>query len=573
MTDGEVGGTESAGQIATLPLDEIRELLVTLGKALRASQLYDENNPVYKRFVQALSHAFSQLWDSAGTLSFTVEEARILVDGEEVYSNTNRSESIAFLLYKDGVRALSFEPGFERQVPHFLDVLNKARHAREDDDDLLTLLWEADLEDFRYRYVDLLAEGVALPEAGPGASATDLTQALEDARADMDGEDTGATGEDEPPPTVRPEDFNPTLYAFDIAETERLRQELQGEIRRDVRSDVLDALFDRFEDGRPKRRAMIFTILDGLLPAFLARGEIAAATRVLDQMSKYERVEGVSEEERSRFTSLLDRISAPEALAELVDALELGTLSATPDQLGTFLGYLRGGALGVLVRATYDTDSRELQRVLGGAVESIARRDASAVIELLGSSDPIVAAAAARIVGANRIEGTTEALRELLYSNVVEVRRAAVEAIGALRPPSIMGALVETLLDPDTDIRTRAARVLGAARYTPSSSRFREILESKEIRQAERTEKIAFFEAYGMLQDPKGVEFLDRCLNGKGFLGRREPSEIRASAALGLGRAGTDRAFALLRRAANDDDPIVRSAVTRALAMREEQDG
>jgi HEAT repeat protein len=214
-----------------------------------------------------------------------------------------------------------------------------------------------------------------------------------------------------------------------------------------------------------------------------------------------------------------------------------------------------------------------LQRVLGGAVESIARRNAGAVVELLGSSDPIVAASAARIVGANRIEGTAEALRELLYSGAVEVRRAAVEAIGALRPASIMGALVETLLDPDADVRIRAARVLGAAAYTPAASRFREILESKEIRQSERTEKIAFFEAYGMIRDPRGVEVLDRYLNGKGFLGRREPSEIRASAALGLGRIGTNEAFALLRKAANDDDPIVRSAVARGLAMREEAEG
>jgi HEAT repeat protein len=573
VTDGELGGTEAGGWSATLPLEEIRELLLTLGKALRASQLYDENNPVYKRFVQALAHAFSQLWESAGTLSFTVEEARILVEGEEVYSNGNRAESIAFLLYKDGVRALSFEPGFERQVPRFLDVLNRARHAREDDDDLLTLLWEADLEDFRYRYVDLLAEGVAVPEAGPGASAGDLSQALEEARAEVEGGETGTPGEDDPPPTVRPEDFNPTLYAFDTAETERLRQEIGREIERDVRSDVLDALFDRFEDGRPKRRAQIFTILDGLLPAFLARGEIGAATRVLEQMSRYERVEGVPDEERARFSSLLDRVSAPDALAELIDALELGSMKATPAELGTFLGFLRGGALGVLVRATYDTESRELQRVLGGAVESIARRNAGAVVELLGSSDPIVAASAARIVGANRIEGTAEALRELLYSGAVEVRRAAVEAIGALRPASIMGALVETLLDPDADVRIRAARVLGAAAYTPAASRFREILESKEIRQSERTEKIAFFEAYGMIRDPRGVEVLDRYLNGKGFLGRREPSEIRASAALGLGRIGTNEAFALLRKAANDDDPIVRSAVARGLAMREEAEG
>ena len=76
---------------------------------------------------------------------------------------------------------------------------------------------------------------------------------------------------------------------------------------------------------------------------------------------------------------------------------------------------------------------------------------------------------------------------------------------------------------------------------------------------------MAFFEAYGAIGGSAAVEELDDLLNAKGFLGRRNPTELRACAALGLGRAATPEAKRALERARTDEDPIVRNAVVRAL--------
>ncbi len=61
------------------------------------------------------------------------------------------------------------------------------------------------------------------------------------------------------------------------------------------------------------------------------------------------------------------------------------------------------------------------------------------------------------------------------------------------------------------------------------------------------------------------VTELDDILNTTGFLGRRNPTELRACAALGLGRANTPEARKALEEAQGDDDPVVRNAVLRAL--------
>lgn len=552
---------------ATLPLDEVQNLVVTLGKALRASQLYDENNPVYKRFVKALSDEFTALWSEMDEIALHVSEDTLTLDGEEVYSSATRSDSLAFLLYKDGLRVVQFEPGFERQVPRFLDVLNQARHAREDDDDLLTLLWEAELDCFQYRYVDLLAEGIDLPEVGLGGDPSEFGRVLEDARAEDDEVVSGEAAAEQPPATVSQDDFNPTLYALDASEMEELRRSVELERDRDVRGAVLDALFDRFEDGDAERRDEVFDILQGLLPAFMARGEISAAARVLKQMRSYETAQVVSESHQERITSLLDRLSDIETLSQLIEAIEVGTIDPDPRDLAAFLGFLRGDALGVLVRATFDTESLDLKRILGGAVETIARRDSDAVRRLLASPDPALSGAAARIIADQRIESAAGGLRDLLTSEHTDVRLAATEAVGALGVPTLLGNVGELLRDPDVDVRIAAARVLGEAGYRAAAPVFRDILSSRTIRNAERREKIAFFESYGRLGDAEAVDLLDKYLNGRGFLGRRESSDIRASSALGLGRIGTPEAMMALDRAHRDDDAVVRSAVTRALQM------
>ena len=94
-------------------------------------------------------------------------------------------------------------------------------------------------------------------------------------------------------------------------------------------------------------------------------------------------------------------------------------------------------------------------------------------------------------------------------------------------------------------------------------------MKGRHIRAADITEKVAFFEAYGLTAQADGIALLDDLLNKKRLLGKRESTEIRAAAALGLGRIADPAARASLERAAHDDDAVVRSNVNRALRAEE----
>lgn len=556
------GGSEWEAD-ATLPVAPVRELFVTFSKALRAFQLYDENNPVYQRFVSALHQAFVSLWTEMASLALLVEEDRLVYEELEVYRSDAKSESLAFLFYKDGIRALEFRPGIEDELEPFLRVLLRARHGRTDGDDLITLFWEADLQNLRYQFVDLTAEGYELPDAGDGATMQVLQEVMEGELGPGGGQAPG-----QPPPTaVSQDDFNPTLYALDPREMDQLRAEIRREMDRDVRTDVVAALLDRLEEPEnPERQRSVLAIFRTLLPSLLSRGHLLHAALMLRELRTLEGREGVLDDHlRGTLTHILDEISDEAAIVELVRALEDGTIRPAPQELGRFLTQLRAGALAPLLRASEVTELRDLQPVLREAVEGIAREYPHSTRQLLGHDDPVVVAGAARLVGRMRVADAGGALAELMGNADAAVRLAAIDATAELRASTAAGALVEALRDPEREVRMAAARALGVLRYRPAAARFREIVLSKEVKNAEISEKIAFFEGYGQIGDPEAVSVLDRMLNGRGFLGRRESPELRACAALGLGKVGSPEAVAALRAAEREEDAVVRSAVSRAL--------
>ena len=102
-------------------------------------------------------------------------------------------------------------------------------------DDLLTVLVGGKSSRyFRYQYVDLLAEGVELAGGRAGEYAGgDAGGARGRGRGDRRAGEGGtgrAVAADEPPAptTVKQDDFNPTLYALDHREMEKLQRGATG---------------------------------------------------------------------------------------------------------------------------------------------------------------------------------------------------------------------------------------------------------------------------------------------------------------------------------------------------------
>jgi hypothetical protein len=68
-------------------------------------------------------------------------------------------ESLAFAMYRDGIRLVSLRDGISRgELQEFMDALHEAREADPYQADLVTILWEKDLTNISYRAVDAYLE-------------------------------------------------------------------------------------------------------------------------------------------------------------------------------------------------------------------------------------------------------------------------------------------------------------------------------------------------------------------------------------------------------------------------------
>ena len=544
---------------------EVEELLQAFVKALRAHQLYLPNNPVYQRAIETLRAAFAPVWEGEDELVLDVSDTELRWTGNVVYQQEARGESIAWMLFKDGVRAVTLLPGVEtEEIIGLLDVLHRARTLQpEDNDDLLTLLWEKDFQLVRYAFQDLTSDaaGPQLPTAAdvrpPSATAPQVRQVIEE----------------EAPPApreglVRTEDFDTTLYFLDEKEIAYLKGEVGREYAQDLRRNVLAMVFDVLElQPFPTVRAELISIIDSFLPYLLGAGDFPAVAYVLREVKVVlERARELLPEHQQALQDLPRRLSGEETLSQLLQSLDEAQTHPAAEELAELFAELRGEALPTMFAWLPRLSNARVRELLEVAVRRLAAANVDRVVAAIGSSDTAVVREAVRLTGKLKLLQAVPALVAVAGTHRERViRLAAVQALAELASPGAMQGLEGELEDDDREVRLAAVRVLAQRRHRASLARIATIVQGKNVRVADLTEKMAFFEAYGAMVGEEGVQVLDAMLNSGGFLRKRETPEVRACAAMALGRIGTPAAQAALERAAGAKDAIVRNAVTRAL--------
>jgi hypothetical protein len=562
--------TEEVAPESPVPHARIAELFAAIDKAVRSQRLYQPNNPVYRSFITAAQRAIANLWDDVGSFTVSVEESGFRWYGR-LFAMGEGRETVPFLLYKDGIRFLTFLPGFEEEFERFLDVLNRGRALDQmSDDDMVTLLWQQEFTALQYSYVDALAEGLEIPGAVmPVLQGVQLTLVQQDAAA---GPRRGPSAQlsaegaaqDRPNGIIQPGDFEETLYFLDDNELATLRAELDLEFQRDLKADVLNALFDRLEDGIDEMRVEVVRALRQLLPVYLGSGDLRSASFILLELSSLDQRKAIEGQARVEVRALFDELSEPAVLTQFIRSLQDGSVAPEGDELAVFLRYLGPAAMPVLLEAVEHGEQGALQDRLRVAMEGLGRAHRDRLVALMKDSNTLVVRAAARLAGQLGITEAARPLAGLLERAELDLRRVAVEALVNIRTPGAMEALQKALIDDDRDVRISAARGFAALRYPPARERLQELLESRTVRDADITEKIAFFEACAAVGGQESVPLFDRILNGRRLLGKETP-EMRACAAIALGRVGTPAAREALQRATAETQPIIRNAVLKAL--------
>lgn len=553
---------ETSAELAEPPFEPtlVGELLRAFGKAVRAHQLYLPNNPMHARALAAAREAFLTVWNEADAITLVVTESDLRWVGRPLLDEPDRtSDSIPWLFFKDGIRELVFRRGFEiDELTILLTLMQRARLASADDDDLLTLLWEHDFAYLQYKFVDVgmlsgtpvdLGRG-EMPEkiASPAEVESEAHQLVSSSITKMD-------------------DYDSTLYFLDDSEIAYLRDEIRRDFAMDLRTQVVASLLDTYEqETDPTVRDEIASILDSLFLLFLSITQFRTAAYLIREAAiSADRASEILPGQRQRLLQLADRLSEKEVFEQLLEALEETPLRPPQTDLHELFGQLRPAALETLLSWIGRSRNSELRSLLESAGSKLAASHTAELVRLISSDDDVVAFEAIRRAGALKANAAVSALAGTIAAGAPEMRLAGVAALSDIGSPGALQVLERALDDEDRDIRIATVKVLGSRAHRGALRGIEAHLRTKQLRESTLAEKMAFFETFGSLCGDSGVPLLSDILNARRMLGGREDGELRACSAMALGRIGSDLAMRALEKALSDRDVLVRNAVSRAV--------
>jgi len=588
----------------------VSDVLKHLDKTIRARQLYPTTNPTYLRAFELLRAAFVALWSKTPALTLHVTETTLTWSGAVVLDEPDKSgQSLPWTLFKDGVREVTLLADFEKEeLDWLLELIPKARRAQDFEDDMLTLLWEREFALLSYRYVEASRDpGVPLdlsatPGRWPKASHEGMGNALEaiaafKATIGAGGAGTGAGmgagsggggggGGSRSGAGVGAENALERLISEETTreQTERVAVSLTGqemaqlqvaiaeEYMLELRQDVIAVLGEIFElraDGA--RRREVVQAFDTMLQFLIAGRQFGAAASLLQETDRLRTgIPGLDPELKAALGALAARLQDPVAFAEMVVAMEEMESVESIGALGGLFEQLGASSLEAVLTALGTAKTDVVRALLELTADRLCADNPDELARLILSTEQATARAAAERAGAQKAAVAVPSLGRLLGAPDKALRAVAVHALIAIGSANALKALERSLTDHDKELRFTALRAL-AERPSPTLlPRVTQLISAQDMRQMEHRERRALFELYASVGGDRVVPTLDGLLNAKvGIFGRREDTDVRACAAMALGRIGSKAAIESLKKSSGDKDPVVKRSVEIAIDKRD----
>ena len=556
-------GERTEAQNPDLGVDRsvVEELLRRLEKCLKSITLYSPTHPMYFRAVNELKVGFEPIWGELSSLTLQVRDDGFAWESEIVLPEEHTPNSISWALFSEGIRSLSFSRGVEQEeIVRLLDVIHEARSFDSDsEDDLLTLLWGQYFEHIRYFVVDLNTDGVDDIEEGASTEpppSADVTQGqVEEEVAELQRTEG----------LVSFDDFDASLYFLTDGEIDHLKTEIATEFTDNIRVHAVSMFLDILELHRDVRDETCGLLTD-LFQHLLAVGDFGASAYLLREVRVLlERATDLTPEHRGALAGFTSKLHDSGVIVQILLSLDDADVLPDAEELGELFAELECDALAIVLLQIPHLTNEAAKRLLRRALRHQAPRCPTVIEEALTSGDPKIILLGLRCVQSCGPPSVLGDLHRLASHKDSAIRRALVDALEVLGTPEVPREIEALLNDPDGEVRVAAVRALSGCGDSLTRSLLESMVLGKAFRGTNKTEKLAFFEAYGALSGEAAVNQL-RPLLRRGLFQRRRDRETRVCVVRVLAQIGGPMAETLLQRALEDKDFSVRIAAERELA-------
>ena len=545
-----------------------------LSRTLKTCRLYDGANPTVARFRDELSASLNHLTEVHGSLHFKITSEDLLYDETSMYPAKSRDDNLALPFYRDGIHAITFHPGVERrETDSVVDALLKVTGQNAGDDDLVTLLWEAQLSHVEMEYVP--AEGdlgasvgaeVSSPVPWPKSGAATAGGSEE---GESSGPGAAATATDGGQ-TTRSDDWSTGNLTIEVeAAFAELEASMAGEAGRFLAQHQAEHDQSLVE--------IAIGIADACLASNLQQSDRDEIARFLPRALRQSASEGTWRQAGATL-ALLNRCGSKEWSAETFAQEILQPISITAavekldqqDSQGVkeFLDFARelgDPAVDLLNLVLGESKVRRTRRLLAEAVTDLCRSNPERLAPWLADPRWYVVRNIIHIlgwIGGPQIVGL---LQTAARHPEPKVRHEVVSALGQLDLKLSRPLLIKMLDGAATRLFSLILHQLSSRRDSATARLLLGFLQDPKFEQRPIEEKRAIYSA---LSATGGDEILPELeaelLKGNWFTRTQETH--RQAIARCIGRLGTPAAKEMLERGVESKRAVVRRACEEALA-------
>ncbi len=253
----------------------------------------------------------------------------------------------------------------EGEIGGLIDIITRIENMNQLEDDLLTLIWEADFVHIGYLATDeFLDEMPALIPENVDEFRKNLILKPVAHNVDYDLEDGGEEEEvdlyeilsrkENEPPTVN---ANRSLYFLTPDELERLRKEVEAETAPGAVFSIIDILFEILAlEKEPEPYQDAVNVLDKLLDALLTLGEFQKAADLLTRLNIILNTYQLANWQTFIIQQFIEGAGEPQRIARIGRILEKGK-EAPLEEVSSYLSHLRPNSIQPLMDVLGETQS------------------------------------------------------------------------------------------------------------------------------------------------------------------------------------------------------------------------
>jgi HEAT repeat protein len=543
--------------------------------------LYPGAHPTARKVLTDFQEALQRHLERHGSIKLRIEEAALFFEDQEVYFQEELRASIAFLMFRDGLRFLVFHPGIdESEASAFVDCLAHSDDLASLEHDLATVLWERDLQHVEYEVADpfLGGSGQSLrDEAVNDLRNTVLRRLGELTPGDGvaggagiggaggggggGGDDRGGAGgeyvgedDEQAPQWADPEVV--TVTEADIKSGERAVASID-----DVFDDFVVVLLEIAGVPEPPHgHDLLLRSLQMVVERLLETGDVELLGVMVDRLLALEQ-DGRRPPEF--VASVFTEVATSERIATFIGEIDQAT-PAKLKQAEEVLARMRGWILPTVLELLTESNDRAARKIALDVLDMAGGVPTEHLWPLLRDPRWYVVRNAVTLATGWGHPQLLDRLEPLMRHTDARVRREVMRSADTVPGARPAALFARALNDDDISVRVLAANGLARHGSRVHAHGFETQIESRDFATRPLEEINAILSAYAALGGEATVEVLNRVWRHR-VIGTK-PLPVRLGALQALGLVGTPSALEALTEASNSGESQIQKAAMRALA-------